>query len=145
MTAVTDNVLGLLGLALRSGNLAVGEDPVAGACQAGRAKAVLLAADAGAATGRRGEKLAQRGNAPLVRLPYSKGELGWSLGRSSCALLAPTDLGLAAALIRRLAQRDESLLKLAGQLEEKAGRRKERRSNRNKTVRAEEKPVDVEV
>ncbi|HIT01583.1 MAG TPA: ribosomal L7Ae/L30e/S12e/Gadd45 family protein [Candidatus Enterenecus merdae] len=140
MSRVTDRVLGLLGLARRGGKLALGEQPVAAACQAGRAKLVLLAADAGGATARRGEKLARMGRVPLVGLPYPKQEVGHSVGRSSCALLAPTDLGLAVAVVKGLAQRDEGLLALAQQLEEKAGRRGPARSRRAGTEKPPAQP-----
>ena len=123
---MTDKVLGLLGLALRSGNLAVGEDPVAAACQSGRAKVVLLASDAAGNTADRAARLAGE-RAPLVVLPRDKGQVGFALGRSSCAVLAVTDLGLAAALLNRLAQQDERLRELAGNMENRAGRRKGRR------------------
>lgn len=143
MTAVTDNVLGLLGLALRSGNLAVGEDPVAAACQSGRAKVVLLASDAAGNTVDRARRLAGE-RVPLAVLPRDKSQVGFALGRSFCAVLAVTDLGLAAALLKRLVQEDESLRELAGNMEERVGRRKGRRPNR-KTARAEEMPADMEV
>ena len=70
--------------------------------------------------------------------------MGFALGRSFCAVLAVTDLGLAAALFKRLVQEDESLRELAGNMEERVGRRKGRRPNR-KTARAEEMPADMEV
>ena len=143
MTAVTDNVLGLLGLARRSGNLAIGEEPVAELCRAGRAKAVFLARDAGASTARRAQRLAELEKVSLVNLPYTKQELGWSLGRESCALLAPVDLGLTAAVVRGLSGTDESLLDLARRLEEKAGRRGHGKRT-VKSGRAAKKPADVE-
>lgn len=143
---MTDSTLGLLGLARRGGNLALGEEPVAEACRSGRAKLVLLADDAGPSTVRRANRLAQEGKVELIHLPYAKSELGQCLGRSSCALLAPTDLGLAAALVRGLARREESLGVLAHALEEKQGRRKERRPNgKRRKARGSQTPVDLEV
>ena len=43
---MTDSALSLLGLALRGGNLAVGEEPVKEACKARRAWLVISADDA---------------------------------------------------------------------------------------------------
>ena len=124
---MADSALNLLGLALRGGNLAVGEEPVAEACRARRARVVLLAADAGPSTARRGEKLAGEGGAPLVRLTRSKGELGWSLGRASCAIAAVTEAGLASAVVNKLAAQDEGLAALAQELERDARRGQTRR------------------
>lgn len=124
---MADSALSLLGLALRGGNLAVGEEPVAEACRARRARVVLLAADAGPSTARRGEKLAGEGGAPLVRLTRSKGELGWSLGRASCAIAAVTEAGLASAVVSKLAAQDEGLAALAQELERDARRGQTRR------------------
>ena len=124
---MADSALNLLGLALRGGNLAVGEEPVAQACRARRARVVLLAADAGPSTARRGEKLAGEGGVPLVRLTRSKGELGWSLGRASCAIAAVTEAGLASAVVSKLAAQDEGLAALAQELERDARRGQTRR------------------
>ena len=124
---MADSALNLLGLALRGGNLAVGEEPVAQACRARRARVVLLAADAGPSTARRGEKLAGEGGAPLVRMTRSKGELGWSLGRASCAIAAVTEAGLASAVVSKLAAQDEGLAALAQELERDARRGQTRR------------------
>lgn len=44
-----NNILSLLGLALRGGNLAVGEEPVEAAARARDARLLLLASDAAAA------------------------------------------------------------------------------------------------
>ena len=81
---------------------------------------------------------------PLGVLPRDERQVGLALGRVVWAVLAVTDLGLAAALLKRLVQEDESLRELAGNMEERVGRRKGRRPNR-KTARAEEMPADMEV
>ncbi len=49
------NILSLLGLALRGGRLAVGEEPVALAAKAGQARLLLVASDAAGNTLRRAE------------------------------------------------------------------------------------------
>lgn len=130
---MTDNgTLNLLGLARRGGNLAMGEEPVAEACRLGKAGAVLLAADAGDTTARRAAKAAESGGIPLIALPWSKAEIGFHLGRSVCAVLAVTDRGLTAAVIRRLAAQDESLCALAEKLEQKTARRVKTAAQREK-------------
>ena len=109
MTAVTDSALSLLGLALRGGNLAVGEEPVAEACAGRRAKLVLTAADAADNSSQRARRWAESGDAPWVRAPWGKETLGFALGRSTCAMAALTDRGLAGALAEKLAAADEGL------------------------------------
>ena len=134
------NILNLLGLARRGGNLAMGEEPVGDACQQHKARVVFLANDAGDTICRRAERMAENGNAPLVTLPWGKEEIGFRLGRATCALLAVTDQGLASAVIGRLAQSDESLSDLAKSMSEKAARQKVRRDEKKKQ-RAGSKPV----
>lgn len=100
------NVLSLLGLALRGGRLAVGEEPAALAAKAGQARLLLTASDAAGNALRRAEYLAEEGHCLHLTLPFSKAELGGALGRGSAAVAALTDLGLAAAVAERLAQLD---------------------------------------
>ena len=100
------NILSLLGLALRGGRLAVGEEPVALAAKAGQARLLLVASDAAGNTRRRAEHLAEEGHCLWLALPFAKAELGGALGRGSAAIAALTDLGLAAAVAERLAQLD---------------------------------------
>lgn len=101
-----NNVLSLLGLALRGGRLAVGEEPAALAAKAGQARLLLVASDAAGNTRRRAEHLAEEGHCLWLALPFAKAELGGALGRGSAAIAALTDLGLAAAVAERLAQLD---------------------------------------
>ena len=109
MTAVTDSALSLLGLALRGGNLAVGEEPVADACKAGRARLVLIAADAAENSAGRASRWAEAGNVPWARVPWGKAAMGSALGRGACAMAALTDSGLAGALASKLLQTDGGL------------------------------------
>lgn len=127
-----NNTLNLLGLARRGGNLAIGEEPVSDVCQQHKARVVFLAGDAGDTICRRAARMAETGNAPLVTLPWNKEELGFALGRSTCALLALTDQGLASAVITRLAQSDENLKELAEAMSEKTQRQKVRRDQKKK-------------
>lgn len=128
---MTDTVLAALGLALRGGNLAVGEEPVAEACRTGKARVVLLASDAAGNTARRATRLAGE-NVPLVLLPRDKSQVGFALGRASCAVAAVTEPGLAALVLSRLAEEEKArygqvaalLEGRARQAREKSGRQK---------------------
>ena len=104
MTAVTANALGLLGLARKAGKLELGEEPVGAACRGRRARLVLLAADAAENTADKAARLSQTADAPCVRAPAGKEELGAALGRRSCAVLALTDEGFAKALLEKLGE-----------------------------------------
>ena len=100
------NLLSMLGLCMRGGMLAVGEEPVDAVSRAHQARLLLLAEDAADNTARRVTHFAQAGNCLWIRLPFGKDELGRALGRTSCALLAITDIGFASAFAKRLAQAD---------------------------------------
>ncbi|WP_300605590.1 50S ribosomal protein L7 [uncultured Oscillibacter sp.] len=123
-----NNVLSLLGLALRGGRLVVGEEPTALAAKAGQARLLLTSSDAAGNTLRRAEHLAEEGHCLHLTLPFSKAELGGALGRGSAAVAALTDTGLAAAVAERLAQADpERYGEAAARMELKRRRAKERK------------------
>ena len=125
---IGNNVLALLGLALRCGRLAVGEEPAALAAKAGQARLLLTSSDAAGNTLRRAEHLAEEGHCLHLTLPFSKAELGGALGRGSAAVAALTDTGLAAAVAERLAQADpERYGEAAARMELKRRRAKERK------------------
>ena len=102
-----DPILHLLGLAKKAGRLEIGEEPVGAAARAHQARVLLLAADAAPNTVRRAAHFGEAGGALWLQMPFTKAELGEQLGRSSCAMLAVTDFGFAAALAEKLAARDE--------------------------------------
>lgn len=124
-----DNILSLLGLALRGGRLVMGEEPVEGVARARDARVLLLASDAADNTRRRIEHFADEGQCMWLRVPFTKEELGRALGRTSVAVAAITDIGLAAAVARRLAEVDPARYgESAARLDVKAQRAAERRA-----------------
>ncbi|MCI7734167.1 MAG: ribosomal L7Ae/L30e/S12e/Gadd45 family protein [Dysosmobacter sp.] len=124
-----DNILSLLGLALRGGRLVMGEEPVEGVARARDARVLLLASDAADNTRRRIEHFADEGQCMWLRVPFTKEELGRALGRTSVAVAAITDIGLAAAVARRLAELDPARYgESAARLDVKAQRAAERRA-----------------
>ena len=104
--AVTADQLGLIGIAWKARRLAVGEDPVGDACRDHSARLVLVASDAAENSVSRAEKFTGHGKIPCVTAPCTKEELGRALGRTSCAMVALTDRGLAATLMTKLAETD---------------------------------------
>jgi ribosomal protein L7Ae-like RNA K-turn-binding protein len=101
-----DNALSMIGLALRAGRLEAGEEPAGDACRERRCRLLLVAGDAAGNTLRRAERFAALGQCLTLSLPCSRAELGAALGRGSCALAAVTDLGLAQAIVAKLARKD---------------------------------------
>lgn len=132
-------VLSLLGLALRGGNLAVGEEPVEAVARARDARLLILASDAADNTRRRVTHFADAGQCIWVRIPFTKEELGRSVGRTSVAMVAVTDVGLAAAVAHKLSELDPVRFdETAARLDLKAKRAAERRQeqlNHEKNVR----------
>lgn len=135
-----NNILSLLGLALRGNNLAVGEEPVEAAARGRDARLLLLASDAAENTRRRVERFAETGQCLWLALPFTRAELGRAVGRTSVAVTALTDTGLANALARKLAALDpERYGAAAERMELKARRAAQRREEQ----RAHERNVQV--
>ena len=125
----SNGILSLLGLALRGGNLAVGEEPVEAVARARDARVLLVASDAADNTYRRVKHFADAGQCIWLRIPFTKAELGRAVGRSAAAVVAVTDIGLANAVVRKLAQLDPVKYdEAASRLELKAKRAAERKA-----------------
>lgn len=99
----TTAFLRLLGLAKRAGRAELGEEGVGTATAAGKARVIFLASDAAANSVRRAEHFVEGRRTPVLRVPFSKETLGASCGRSSCAMLAITEPGLALSAAVKLA------------------------------------------
>ena len=122
-----DNALKMLGLAKKAGRLEVGEEPVGAVARARKAKLLLLAQDAAENTVRRCAHFGQAGNVLFLTTPYTKAELGFAVGRTSCAMLAFTDPGFASSFVDKLAAQDpERYGSAAEQLQVKAQKALER-------------------
>ena len=142
-----DPVLRMLGLARRAGKLAYGDELVREVCFGHKARCVFLAADAGASTAKKGAFYADKANVPCVQLPHGKTELGTSVGKSGCAIVAVTDIGLAASAVEKLASEHEEYAETAKLLSEKNARiqsRKGIKKHKEKPEIAEEKPAEPE-
>ena len=132
-----DNISGLIGLARKAGKVEVGEEAVSIAARHHKARVILFASDAADNTLRRQESLAQLGSCPTVRLPLTKAELGGCVGRGACALLAITDIGLAAAVLKKLPQ--EEYGDMTGRLERRAEKTYRRRKAQREKAKAQAK------
>ena len=142
-----DPVLRMLGLARRAGKLAYGDELVREVCFAHKARCVFLAGDAGASTAKKGAFYAEKANVPCVQLPHGKIELGTSVGKSGCAIVAVTDIGLASSAVEKLASEHEEYAETAKLLSEKNARiqsRKGIKKQKNKAETETEKPDEPE-
>ena len=101
-----NSMLHLLGIARKAGKLELGEEPTGAAARARQAKLILVARDAADNTFRRVRHFADAGNVLWVSVPFTKAEMGSAVGRTSCAMLAVMDPGLAAAMVKKLAAED---------------------------------------
>ena len=126
---MTEHLLSTLGLALRAGAVAVGEEPVGAAARGKKARVIFTARDAAASSVRRANSFARAGSCLCLTVPADKDALGRALGRTSVAMCAVTEIGFAGAVVKKLAAMDpERYGAAAAQLDIKAQRAMERRA-----------------
>lgn len=140
-----NSTLHLLGIARKAGKLELGEEPTGAAARAKQAKLLVIARDAAENTFRRVRHFADAGNVVWVSVPFTKSELGTAVGRTSCAMLAVMDVGLASAIVKKLAAEDPEKFSItAQQMEEKATRalqrQKEKRAHEKNLREGKRKP-----
>ena len=123
-----EKMLSFLGLMRRAGALKLGETNTGEAVRGGKAKLLLLAADASENAVSRAGGFARGRSVLTVPLPFSKTELSDALGAGEYAMMAVTDIGFANALMKQLAQsepeRYDALAEETARRHEKAERRK---------------------
>lgn len=145
---MTEHILSMLGLALKAGRVEVGEEPVGAAARAKKARVIFVAQDAAPSSVRRAQSFARTGSTLCVTLPADKDALGRSLGRSSVAMCAVTDIGFAESLVKKLAALDsETYQDAADTLAVKAKRARERKEEQlrhEKNLRQGKKRVHAE-
>ena len=125
----SNNILNMVGLALRAGRLEVGEEPVGAVCRARDCRLILVARDAADNTFRRVRHFADAGQCLWISVPFTKEELGNAVGRTACAMMAVTDIGFAESIAKKLAAVDpEKYTETARQLSVKAQRAAQRRA-----------------
>lgn len=119
--------LGYLGIAKKSGSLALGETNSGAAIRAGKGRVLLLASDASPNARHRAEGFVNGTQTPLVVLPYTKAELSAATGTGGCSMAVFTDVGLAAVFMAALAENEPAFTNTAQLLaarNEKALKRK---------------------
>ena len=124
---MNEAALHYLSLARKAGKAELGEEPAGAAARAHKAYVLIVASDASDHTWRRAQSFVSGTEQQCLRLPFTKDQMGQSIGRTSLALAAITDPALALALVKAL----DDPRKYAGALavlEEKAQRQSKRRS-----------------
>ena len=134
-----EKTLNLLGLMRKANAIAVGETNTGGAVRAGKAKQLLLAADASDNARSRARGFTHGRDVVTVTLPFTKDEIAAHVGVSSCAMAAITDIGFANAFMKSLAAAvpegyDESTAEIQRRFE-KADRRKKEAAAHEKNKR----------
>ena len=122
-----DKALNYLALARKAGLAELGEEPVGGAARSGKAYVIVVAKDASDHTWRRAKAYAAGTTQQCVRLPYSKDEMGFVIGRESLAIAAITDCPMALALVQSLPEPEKNAEAIAV-LSEKVQKMKKRQS-----------------
>ena len=122
-----DKALNYLALARKGGLAELGEEPVGAITRTGKGYLVAVASDASDHTWRRAKSFVAGTEQQCVRLPFTKEEMGFAVGRSSLAIAAVTDPALAQALVTALGQPEKHKEVLEG-LSAKAEKVKKRRA-----------------
>ena len=97
-----DKALNYMALARKAGRIELGEEPVGNAARAHLARLVIVASDAGDHTWRKATGLVSGTEQQCIKVPFTKDELGQTIGRTSLALAAFTDAALALAFVKAL-------------------------------------------
>ena len=122
-----DKGLNYLALARKAGLAELGEEPVGAAARKGKAYLIAVAGDASDHTWRRAKSYAAGTDQQCIRLEATKDEMGFSVGRTSLAIVAITDPAMALAWVKALGQ-PEKYAEALEMLTAKADKAKKRRS-----------------
>ena len=101
------NCLNYLALARKAGKAELGEEPVGAAARALKAHLIVVVKDASDHTWRRAKSFAAGTNQQCIRVPYTKDEIGFIIGRTSLARAAFTDAALALAFVEALGEEEQ--------------------------------------
>ena len=135
-----DNTLRYLSLARKAGKAELGEEPVGAAARALHAHVILVAKDASDHTWRRAKSFAAGTDQQCIRLDCSKDEMGQAIGRTSLAIAAITDIGLALALAESANVNPDTLSVLSQKAQHAKKRQAEAKAHlRNKRIRKKRK------
>ena len=121
-----DKALNYLALAKRGRLVELGEEPVGAITRTGKGYLVVVASDASDHTWRRAKSFVAGTEQQCLRVPFTKEELGFVVGRTSLAIAAFTDVSLALAFVKGLPDQ-EKVKKEAEILEAKSTKMRQRK------------------
>ena len=121
-----DKALNFLALAKKARLAELGEEPVGAITRTGKGYLVMVASDASDHTWRRAKSFVAGTEQQCIRLPFTKDELGFVVGRTSLAIAAITDAAMAAAFVKALPE-PAKYAAAAQALEQKAAKLKQRK------------------
>ena len=97
-----NRALNYLALGKKGRLVELGEEPVGAVARAVKARLVVVASDASDHTWRRAKSFVAGTEQQCIRVPFTKEELGFVVGRTSLAIAAFTDAALALAFVKAL-------------------------------------------
>lgn len=97
-----NRALNYLALAKKGRLVELGEEPVGAITRAIKGRLVVVASDASDHTWRRAKSFVAGTEQQCIRVPFTKEELGFVVGRTSLAIAAFTDAALALAFVKAL-------------------------------------------
>ena len=121
-----NRALNYLALAKKGRLVELGEEPVGAVARAVKARLVVVASDASDHTWRRAKSFVAGTEQQCIRVPFSKEELGFVVGRQSLAIAAFTDAALALAFVKALPNL-EKFKEVAEALDTKAQKLRQRK------------------
>ena len=121
-----DKALNYLALAKRGRLIELGEEPVGAITRTGKGYLVVVAGDASDHTWRRAKSFVAGTEQLCLKVPFTKEELGFVVGRTSLAIAAFTDVALALAFVKALPDQ-EKVKKEAEILEAKSKKMRQRK------------------
>ena len=132
-----DKALNFLALAKKARLAELGEEPVGAITRTGKGYLVMVASDASDHTWRRAKSFVAGTEQQCIRLPFTKDELGFVVGRTSLAIAAITDVQLALALVNGLGQpeKHKAILEVLNAKAEKAKKRQAEAKAHQKNIR----------
>ena len=122
-----DKALNYMALARKGGMVELGEEPVNAVTRTGKGYLVAVASDASDHTWRRAKSFVAGTEQQCIRLPFTKDELGFAIGRTSLAIAAFTDAALALAFVKALPE-PQKYAKETEVLEEKSRKLRQRKA-----------------
>ena len=131
-----DKALNFVALAKKGRLIELGEEPVGAVTRARKARLVIVASDAGDHTWRRAKSFVAGTEQVCIRLPYTKDELGFAVGRTSLAIAAFTDASMALAFAKALPEQEKYKSEL-----EALEKRAQRQQQRQKEAKAHERNI----